>query len=178
MTSFTHRPALSADLPVLRSLMASAIERLQDGFLDADQVRASHRVMGLDTQLIEDRTYLVVEDGGTIVGCGGWSFRATLFGGDASIVARTPDPLDPATDAARIRAMYTRPDRARQGIGRLILGLCEQAARDHGFARAELMATLAGEPLYRACGYRTLEPFLSDPIDGVQVPMIRMGKPL
>ena len=178
MADLTHRPANLDDLDALHDLMRRAIDTLQDGFLTPAQVRASRHVMGLDTQLVRDGTYLVVLDGGTIVGCGGWSYRATLFGGDASIVARAPDRLDPATDAARVRAMYTSPDHARRGIGRLVLGLCEAAARAHGFRRAELMATLAGEPLYRACGYETIEPILSDPIDGVSVPLIRMGKRL
>jgi GNAT superfamily N-acetyltransferase len=178
MASFTHRIARPDDLDALRALMHRAIEHLQSGFLDADQVRASHRVMGLDTQLIRDGTYFLVLDGATIAGCGGWSYRATLYGGDASIVTREPAVLDPATDAARIRAMYTNPDYVRQGVGRMVLDLCEGAARAHGFRRAEMMATLAGEPLYRACGYLPIEPILSDPVDGVRVPLLRMGKAL
>jgi GNAT superfamily N-acetyltransferase len=86
--------------------------------------------------------------------------------------------LDPATEAAKIRAMYTDPDFARRGIGSTILRLCEGAARDAGFARAEMMATLAGEPLYRAFGYLPVESILSAPIDGVQVPLLRMEKAL
>ncbi len=178
MAQLTHRIAEMDDLDAIRALMRRAIEQLQSGFLRPDQVRASHRVMGLDTQLVRDRTYFVVVDGNALVGCGGWSYRATLYGGDASIVAREPATLDPATDAARIRAMYTDPDHARRGIGRRVLGLCEAAARAHGFAHAEMMATLAGEPLYRACGYRPIEPVLSDPTDGVRIPLIRMTKAL
>ena len=173
--SVRHRLARLDDLNTLRTLMTRAIDHLQAGFLTAVELRASHAVMGLDTQLIRDDTYFLVEDDMTIIGCGGWSYRATLYGGDASIVARMPEPLDPAVDAARIRAMYTDPDHARRGIGRLVLGLCEAAARAHGFRRAEMMATLAGEPLYRACGYAPIERVFSAPIDGVCVPLVRMG---
>lgn len=178
MTGLTHRRATLEDLPALRAMMARAIERLQDEFLSPEQVRASHKVMGLDTQLVLDGTYFLVELDGRIVGSGGWSWRATLYGGDDSIVTRAPAALDPATDAAKIRAMYTDPDFARRGIGRMVLGLCETAAREAGFARAEMMATMSGEPLYRACGYVPVESVLSDPIDGVQVPLLRMEKML
>jgi GNAT superfamily N-acetyltransferase len=178
MTGLTHRLASTDDLPALRALMTRAIERLQDGFLTPEQVRASHKVMGLDTQLVLDGTYFVVELDGRIVGSGGWSWRATLYGGDDSIVSREPIALDPATDAAKVRAMYTDPDFARRGIGSMVLGLCEAAAREAGFGRVEMMATMAGEPLYRACGYRPVESVNSAPIDGVQVPLLRMEKAL
>jgi GNAT superfamily N-acetyltransferase len=178
MSRFTHRIARLDDLDALHALMRRAIEHLQSGFLNSAEVRASHGVMGLDTQLIRDGTYLVVLDEDVIAGCGGWSYRATLYGGDASIIAREPERLDPVTDAARIRAMYTNPDYVRQGIGRTVLKLCEAAAFEHGFRRVEMMATLAGEPLYRACGYLPIEPVLSAPVDGVRVPLLRMGKTL
>lgn len=179
MPSFTHRLAQPDDLEALRAVMSRAIAQLQHGFLTPEQVAASHQVMGLDTQLIADQTYFLVEDeAGTIAGCGGWSYRATLYGGDASIVAREPQQLDPARDAAKIRAMYTDPDFTRRGIGRRVLGLCEDAARTAGFSRAEMMATMAGVPLYEACGYRPVKPVLSAPIDGVRVPLVRMEKPL
>lgn len=135
-------------------------------------------VMGLDAQLIEDRTYYVVEYDGVIVGCGGWSWRATLYGGDDSIVVRKPAALDPGQDAAKIRAMYTNPEFARRGVGKAILRLCEEAARKAGFRRVEMMATLAGEPLYRACGYRSVASLESDVINGVTVPLLRMEKQL
>ena len=176
MTVLAHRIACADDLPALRTLMSRAIERLQSDFLTAEQVLASHKVMGLDTQLIHDGTYFVIESGEQIVGCGGWSWRATLYGGDDSTVTREPAPIDPATDAAKIRAMYTDPDFTRRGIGRMVLELCEAAAREAGFARVEMMATMAGMPLYRACGYAPLEPMSSASIDGVQVPLQRMGK--
>lgn len=130
--------------------------------------------MGIDTQLVEDGTYFIVEADGSLAGCGGWSRRATLYGGDAS-PGRDPDLLDPKTDPARIRAMYTHPDHTRKGVGRLILRLCEAAARAEGFRRTELMATLAGEPLYHACGYEVIERVV-DERGGAPVPLLRMGK--
>ncbi len=132
--------------------------------------------MGLDTQLIEDGTYFVVNVSDELAGCGGWSRRATLYGGDQS-PGRSPALLDPATDAARIRAMYTHPAHTRKGVGRLILVLCEDAARAEGFLRAEIMATLAGEPLYRACGYQACERVVDDR-GGAPVPLVRMRKQL
>ena len=174
----TFRWATMDDLEALRALMARAIEQLQDDFLTPEQVKVSHQVMGLDTQLIKDGTYVVVEVDGQIAGCGGWSYRSTLFGGDTSVIAREPEELNPATDAARIRAMYTNPDFKRRGIGRKVMALCEEAAREAGFKRIEMMATLAGEPLYRACGYEVVEDYQAGPIDGVIVPMKRMAKTL
>ena len=174
--NFTHRVAGEADIPAIAALMARAIGALQGDFLTPAQVEASRAVMGLDTQLIADGTYLLVEVDGRLAGCGGWSRRATLYGGDHSTALRDAALLDPARDAARIRAMYTDPDFVRRGVGRLVLSVCEAAARDAGFARAEMMATLAGEPLYRACGYLPIER-IETPGE-VPVPMIRMGKDL
>ena len=174
----THRLAQTDDLPALNALMTRSIENLQHGFLTPEQIRASHQVMGLDTQLVKDQTYFIIERDGKLVGCGGWSWRATLFGGDNSIVAREPLALDPATDAAKIRAMYVDPDYARRGIGTLIMALCEGAALDAGFARVEMMATMAGVPLYRVCGYTDIEAIEATTREGVIVPLIRMGKAL
>lgn len=176
--TFTNRIATEADLPMLRALMTRAIEHLQDGFLSPDQVRASHKVMGLDSQLVRDGTYFVIEERGVAAGCGGWSFRATLYGGDDSVVAREPARLDPATDAAKVRAMYTNPDFARRGVGRMLLALCEDTARAAGFGRVELMATMAGVPLYRAAGYVAVAETQAPEIDGVTVPLLLMGKTL
>lgn len=178
MAGFTHRLASLDDLDALRQVMRRSIEQLQDGFLTPEQVRVSHSVMGLDSQLIRDGTYFIVESCNRIAGCGGWSWRSTLYGGDDSMVSREPEPLDPAKDAARIRAMYTDPDFARQGVGRTVIDLCEGAAKRAGFKRATMMATMAGVPLYEACGYVQVEPVLSAPIDGIRVPLVRMEKEL
>jgi GNAT superfamily N-acetyltransferase len=172
---FTHRLATEDDLAALREVMNLAIARLLSQFMDDDQVAASRLTMGLDSQLVADRTYFIVEEDGALAGCGGWSRRATLYGGDHSTELRDAAFLDPATDAARVRAMYTHPDFARRGVGRLILHLCEAAATAAGFSRVELMATLAGEPLYRACGYQEIERLVSR-ADRVEVPLLRMGK--
>ena len=178
MLALTHRLAQIGDLPPLTALMTRSIEHLQNDFLTPEQVRASHQVMGLDSQLVKDQTYFMIESEGRLVGCGGWSWRATLFGGDDSIVAREPLALDPATDAAKIRAMYVDPDFARRGIGTMIMTLCEGAARNAGFAKAEMMATMAGVPLYRMCGYVDIEAVEAKTREGVIVPLIRMGKAL
>lgn len=175
--ALTHRLAEEADIPALRELMSLSIDRLQEDVLSPDQVRASHAIMGIDTQLIADRTYFVVDRDGNLAGCGGWSKRETLYGGDHS-AGRNARLLDPIREAARIRAMYTHPDHVRQGVGKLILGLCEAAAAQAGFKRAEMMATLAGEKLYSSSGYVPLEQVSAGPIDGVMVPLIRMGKGL
>jgi GNAT superfamily N-acetyltransferase len=172
---FTHRVAQPSDIPALKSLMNAAIGELQRGFLTPQEIEASRFVMGLDTQLIEDGTYFIVESETRIAGCGGWSRRATLFGGDHS-AGRSDAFLDPAKDAARVRAMYTHPDFARRGVGRMILELCERAAAADGFSRLEMGATLAGEPLYRACGYEVIERLDTDTPLGVRVPILRMGK--
>jgi GNAT superfamily N-acetyltransferase len=175
---FTHRNATFNDLAPLRELMRRSIDALQDGFLAVEQVRASHRVMGLDSQLISDGTYFVVEYDGRIAASGGWSWRSTLYGGDDSIVAREPRSLDPAIEAARIRGMYTDPDFARKGAGSLVLKLCEQAAMRNGFRRTTMMATMAGARLYLARGYVAVEPVFNASIDGVDVPLVRMEKQL
>lgn len=175
-TQLTHRLARLDELDALRDLMNAAISELQRPFLDERQISSSRTIMGLDTQLVEDSTYFVVEAGGRLAGCGGWSRRATLYGGDQS-PGRSAALLDPARDAARVRAMYTHPDHVRKGVGRLILGLCEAAARSEGFSKVELMATLSGEPLYRACGYVAVER-LEDARGGAAVPLLRMQKAL
>ena len=175
---FSHRLAVEDDLPELLALMALSIAELQKGFLDDAQIAASRQVMGMDTQLVADRTYFRVGEDGALAGCGGWSRRATLYGGDHSTALRDAALLDPARDAARVRAMYTHPQFARRGVGRLILTLCEAAAAAEGYRRVELMATLSGEPLYRACSYEAIEHTGAAPVNGVVVPLIRMGKDL
>lgn len=171
-----HRPATPDDVPALTQVMDAAIGELQKAFLDEAQITSSRQIMGLDTQLIADETYFVIELDGAIAGCGGWSRRATMYGSD-STPGRDAALLDPATDAARIRAMYTHPDHTRRGVGRLILALCEEAARAEGFTSAELVATAAGEPLYRACGYEVVERLVDDR-GGAPVPLALMRKAL
>lgn len=178
LNGFSNRVAGEADIPAIREVMAQASDALQRPFLTPEQLAASIHFMGLDTQLIADRTYFVIEQQGRIAGCGGWSRRATLFGGDASAEKRDVRLLDPATEAAKVRAMYTHPDFARRGIGRHMLALCEAAARDAGFARVELMATLSGEPLYTACGYRPIERVWKNAPGIEPVPGVKMEKML
>jgi GNAT superfamily N-acetyltransferase len=172
----THRLASRDDIDALKALMDAAITELQKPFLDDRQIASSRAIMGLDTQLIDDGTYFIVEADGALAGCGGWSRRATLYGGDQS-TGRSATLLDPTKDAARIRAMYTHPHHARKGVGRLIISLCEDAAKSEGFDRMELMSTMAGEPLYRACGYEPVERLMDDR-GGVPVPVLRMTKSL
>ena len=165
---FTHRLATEDDLSAIRALMDVAIAEHLKAFLDPAQVELSKSIMGLDTQLIADRTYFLVEEEGRLAGCGGWSRRATLYGGDHSTSQRNAALLD----------MYTHPDFARRGVGRLILQICENAAREAGFKAVELMATMSGEPLYRACGYKDIQRIVAASKDGVDVPGVRMGKAL
>ena len=170
----THRIAVADDIPALSVVMDAAIAELQRGFLDPAQIASSRMIMGLDRQLVADRTYFVIQEGGAVAGCGGWSRRATLYGGDHT-PGRDAALLDPATEAARVRAMYTHPAFARRGVGRLILRLCEDAARAEGFTRLELMATLSGRALYSQCGYTDIEA-IEDSRGGAAVPLVRMGK--
>jgi len=174
--TLTHRLATHQDLDVLRTVMDEAIEQNQKAYLTPEQIASSRMIMGLDTQLVDDNTYYVIEEKGEIVGCGGWSRRATLYGGNQT-PGRDAALLDPARDAARIRAMYTHPKHVRKGVGRLIMHLCEDAARREGFKSVELMATMSGRPLYEACGYGTVET-VSDDRGGVSVPLLRMRKAL
>jgi GNAT superfamily N-acetyltransferase len=174
---FTHRLAMPDDMPALKTLMTAAIRELLPQFLSPEKVEASFAVMGVDSQLIEDGTYFILEKGGVVAGCGGWSRRATLFGHNHT-AGRDARLLDPATEAARIRAMYTAPAFVRRGVGRKILELCEAAARKEGFLRAELGATAGGEPLYRVCGYQEIERMEVPTPGGVTVPITRMGKAL
>lgn len=173
---FTHRLAHPGDVPELEAMARTAIDELLGEFLDADQVAASHAIMGVDSRLVHDGTYFVVECDGAIAGCGGWSRRATLYGGDHSH-GRDDALLDPARDAARVRAMYTHPRFARRGVGRLILTLCEQAAAAAGFRRLELLATLAGYPLYEAYGFQPIED-VEETSTGIAIPLVRMSKPV
>lgn len=172
--TFTIRTATRADASALRTIAAASIDHLQQAHLTPEQIAASHGIMGLDTTLIDDGTYLVVEQQGEIAGCGGWSRRATAYGGDHT-AGRDDALLDPATDGARVRAMYTSPAFARRGVGTSILRECQRAAAAEGFRRLELVATLAGEPLYRSFGFEPDEEVV-DRSTGTPIPLVRMSK--
>jgi GNAT superfamily N-acetyltransferase len=174
--TFTHRLATRADRPALAVVAEAAIGEFLTEFLDPAQIASSRAIMGIDTQLIDDGTYFVVESDGQIAGCGGWSRRATLYGGDHA-PGRDAALLDPAVDPAKVRAMYTDPAFARRGVGRLILALCEAAARAEGFRVLDLMATMSGRFLYEAAGFQPVE-HLTDARGGVPVPLVRMRKVL
>ena len=147
------RNATAADIPALNALIARSARGLSRQAYRPEQIEgALQGAFGVDTQLLADETYFVVEEQGRIVACGGWSFRSTLFGGDAR-AGRDSSILDPKTQAAKIRAFFVDPDHARRGIGSLLLEHCERQARAHGYARVELMATLPGVRLYAARGY-------------------------
>ncbi len=163
-----------SDISQIKLLMNVAITQLQTPYLTPDQISASHFAMGLDTQLIEDETYYCVWERGQLAGCGGWSFRSTLYGGNHS-AGRDAARLNPETDRARIRAMYTHPNFTRRGVGRLILETSEAAARAAGFKGLEMAATLAGEPFYARCGY-VVERRWQDENGPVPVPLLTMVK--
>lgn len=172
------RVAQPSDVPVLQELIARAARGLSVGYYTPAQTEAAVRyVFGVDSQLIADATYFVVEQGGSVVACGGWSRRRTLFGGDQA--KSDVDPLlDPAIESARIRAFFVDPRLARQGLGRLLIEECTRAARAAGFRSLELVATLPGEPLYAAAGFTVVERFeLALPGD-VGVPVARMRRVL
>lgn len=155
--------------------MEISIRKIIGSYLDEAKLEASYEFMGVDTQLIEDGTYFAVELNRQIVGCGGWSRRATRFGGDHT-PGRDSRLLDPASEAARVRAMYTHPDFTRLGIGRLVLSLCEAEALKEGFAALELTATIAGEPLYSAYGFTVVERIEVPTSKGISVPCARMTR--
>ena len=147
------RPATLADKPELEALIARSARELSKADYTAEQIEGALRgAFGVDTQLIQDVTYFVVESAGKLIGCGGWSYRRTLFGGDAR-AQRDAGVLDPQQDAAKIRAFFIDPTHARQGIGQALLERCESEALARGFSRCELMATLPGVRLYAARGY-------------------------
>ena len=153
VTTVTLRPAVAADIPALEALIAASARALGQGYYtDAETEAAIAHVFGVNSALVADGSYLVAEVGGDLAGCGGWSARRTLFGGDR-FAARQDDRLDPRTDAARVRAFFVAPAFARRGVAAAILTACEGAARAAGFTRAELMATLPGVPFYAAHGY-------------------------
>ena len=173
---FALRLATPADAERIADLITRSARGLAVGDYSAAQVEAALRgAFGLDTQLIADRTYFVAESGDGLVGCGGWSRRRTLYGGDAG-PARDAASLDPAHDAARIRAFFVDPAHARRGIGRALLARCEAEGRAAGFRAFELLATLPGVKLYEALGYRRLEVLEPTLEGGVTIRFVRMRR--
>ena len=171
------RLAVPADIPVLRELIQASVRGLQAGdYTPAQLENALKTVYGVDSQLIADGTYFAAEaDGPLVVGCGGWSKRKTLYGGD-QWSGREDLLLDPRKDAAKIRAFFIHPEWARRGIGSLILEACESAARAAGFTRFEMGSTLTGVAFYRAKGYVELEPLAVPLADGESLPIVHMAK--
>jgi GNAT superfamily N-acetyltransferase len=175
---FSLRAAVIADVPALERLIQASARGLGSGDYTPAQIEAAlEGTWGVDSELIRDGTYFVAESDGEIVGSGGWSRRRTLFGGDAH-GQRSSARLDPARDAARIRAFFVHPDWARQGIGRALLERCEQEARAAGFRRLELMATLPGERLYAAFGFLVTGRQDHTMRTGVVIELIAMAKAL
>ena len=175
---FTVRRARSADVPALEALIARSGRELSVGYYTALQAEAITRyVFGVDTQLIADETYLVIEDATHIVACGGWSRRRTLFGADRTKASEDP-LLDPATEPARIRAFFVDPAMARRGLGRQLIDQCMAEARKVGFHSIELVATLPGVPLYLASGFTIVERFDLHLPEDVRVPVARMHRSL
>jgi GNAT superfamily N-acetyltransferase len=173
-----QRLAREADAPRIAELMRTSVLDLFPGFYDERQTAsAAVHIAHIDMQLIEDRTYFVHEAGGDLVACGGWSRRAKLYTGSGA----GPDDdrlLHPDTEPARVRAMFVRSDWTRRGLGRAILESCERAAREEGFGKLVLGATLPGEPLYRAFGFRETERFALTMPDGISVACVAMERPI
>jgi GNAT superfamily N-acetyltransferase len=182
-TAFQLRLATDEDVPALHRLIEASVRGLQaDDYTPAQIEGALGTVLGLDTQLIRDRTYFVAEAidqnenaRKRLAGCGGWSKRRTLFGADHG-PGREPELLDPATDAAKVRAIFVHPDFARQGLGSLILAAVEEAARAAGFMRFEMGSTLTGVPLYRLKGYVEIERIAVPLKNGEALPVVKMVK--
>ena len=174
---FRFRKALASDIPALKALIESSVTGLQAGDYSPEQIAAAlGTVFGVDSQLIADGSFFAVETAsGEIIGCGGWSNRKTLFGGDQA-TGRQHHLLDPLVDSAKIRAFFVHPDWARRGIATLLLEACESAARAAGFRRFELGATVTGEPFYRARGYAVDERIDVPLSNGTSLQVIRMSK--
>ena len=173
------RLATRADVPALRALISSSVRALGAAYYSPAQIEAALRhVFGVDTQLIDDGTYLIAEDDNRIIACGGWSGRRTLFGGDQHKAGTPDDRLDPSTEPARIRAFFVHPEWTRRGLGRRLFARCESAAGEAGFRRFELMATLPGEPLYAALGFRSIERVDVPMPGGLVLPCVRMDRPI
>lgn len=177
MSMISIRPARSFEVAELEALIASSARALGPPFYTAAETEAAiAHVFGVDSELVSDGSYLVAERDGALAGCGGWSRRTTLFGGDR-FSGRSSGFLDPAIDAARIRAFFVAPGHARQGVGDALLSACEAAAAAHGFTRTALMATLPGQPFYAARGYVAAQAITLD-CGGTPVRFVPMDKTL
>ena len=178
----TERPiprrATHADVVAIRRLIDLSVRGLSTAHYTPRQIdSALQYVFGVDTQLIDDGTYFVIEGGEELAAAGGWSRRRTLYGGDQ--FKATSDPLlDPAVDAARIRAFFVHPSWARRGLARRLFEICEDAARREGFRSLELGATLPGVPLYEALGFVAAEPQVAAMPSGDELPLVRMIRPI
>jgi N-acetylglutamate synthase-like GNAT family acetyltransferase len=181
VTNIHIRKATPADVPRLREIIEASVRGLQAEDYSPTQIEGALKsVYGVDSQLIADGTYLVAEIVDShnqleIVACGGWSKRKTLYGGD-QYVAREDSLLDPTRDAGKIRAFFVHPNWARRGIGGLILEACENAAKEAGFTRLEMGATLSGVAFYKAKGYAALENLEAPLGNGEALPIVRMAK--
>ncbi|HEX8553032.1 MAG TPA: GNAT family N-acetyltransferase [Abditibacteriaceae bacterium] len=174
--NWTIRVAREDDIPELENLIPLSVRALQEPYYSPAQMEAAlGPVFGVDYQLIQDGTYFVVEHEEQVIGCGGWSQRNALFGGSSELATDTTQ-LDPSQHPARIRAFFVHPQWARQGIGRAILVTCETALQKTGFHQAELVATLAGEPLYAAFGFTALQRYELELPHGLSLSVVRMGK--
>lgn len=172
------RLATLDDVDEIGRLIELSVLGLQAGDYSPEQMAgALGSVFGVDRQLIRDGSYFVVERDGQIAGCGGWSRRQTLFGGDA-VEGKNDAELLPGVDPARIRAFFVHPSFARQGIGSQIMTACEAAAKAHGFTDLTLVATLTGEPLYRRHGFEAVRRYATPLANGHELPMVEMRKPL
>lgn len=172
------RLATPDDIPAIRALIADSVRVLSRGFYTERQAESALRhVFGVDSQLIADRSYYVIEDDAGLVAAGGWSRRKHLYGGDQA--KGIEDPLvDASTEPARIRAFFVASRAARRGLARRLYDECVSAARAHGFSRLELMATMPGVPLYRALGFAMAEEYSLTLPDGVELPLARMSRPI
>jgi GNAT superfamily N-acetyltransferase len=175
----TLRRATAADVETIRALIAASVRGLQFEYSESQREHALDSVFTPDTLLIADGTYYVFEHSdGTLAACGGWSWRRTLYGGDHHRQSRDAAALNPATDAAKIRAFFVHPEWARRGLGTRLLEACERAAWDAGFRCCEMGSTLAGVPLYERHGYRRVAEIMVDLPGGEPLPVVRMEKAL
>lgn len=172
------RVARPSDVPALQELIAASVRSLSAGFYTPRQAESGLRyVFGVDSQLIADGSYYVIEDEQGIVAAGGWSRRRTLYGGD-QMKGGEDQLLDPASESARIRAFFVAPRAARRGLGRRLYDECAAAAARAGFTSLELVATMPGVPLYRALGFSMGETYSVALPDGVDLPVARMYRAL